>query len=194
MFFRLIKNLLLFINFSHKKYPVKIIGLWFLLSVQFVSYSQQISEFEAKSAFILKITNFIEWPEEVIEHSSEFTILIYGDSPLNKILASDIKKSDLKIKNKKVIVKGITDIREIKDCQILFISSSEKYELRKILKAIEKSPILTMGDTEGFDQWGIMINIFIKNSIQFNVNKKFADLSDIYISSKLLVHANNVIR
>jgi hypothetical protein len=117
-----------------------------------------------------------------------------GETPIENILISKTKTSDTKIKSKKIIVKRISTLKEINNCQILFISSSEKYELTKILKSVNKLPILTIGDTEGYSQRGVMINIFIDKSIQFDVNKINADLSGIYISSKLLVHAQNVIK
>jgi hypothetical protein len=157
-------------------------------------FGQQISEYEAKAVFLIKIPNFIEWPEKVLSQTSEFIICIYGQDPIEENLRSKIKNSDLKIKNKRVIVKRITNIRDINNCHMLFITSSEKYELAKILKAVKNKPILTIGDTGGFVDRGVMIYMYIDETIKFKVNKISADKSGIYISSKLLVHAEEVIK
>jgi hypothetical protein len=177
-----------------KKHLFQISGIIFFLLILNNINGQQISEYEAKSAFLLKITNFIDWPESVNKQMPDFTILVLGEDPIEKILTSKLKGPEIKIKNKKVIIRRILSIQEINNCQILFISSSEKYELNKILKAVKKLPILTIGDTDGFAERGVMINMFVEESLNFKANKKIADESGIYISSKLLVHAKKVIQ
>jgi hypothetical protein len=173
-----------------------IVNLGILLSIiiPLECQAQQVSEYEAKSAFMLKITPFIEWPENSLKQNSNFTICILGEDPIESILSNKIKTSEYKIKNKTVIVKRISNAKEAIGSQILFISSTERYDLSKIIKTIKSYPILTIGDTEGYTERGIMINMYIEGSIKFNVNKLSAEESGIYISSKLLAHAENVIK
>lgn len=157
-------------------------------------FSQQIGEYEAKSAFILKATGFIDWPEKVIQQNTDFVIAILGKDPVERVLTEKIKNSGYKIKHKPVIIRNISSVSEAKGAFILFIASSEKYDLNKILRESRNFQLLTVGDTEGFCERGVMINIFIEGSIKFNVNKKAAEESGIYISSKLLAHAEKVIK
>jgi hypothetical protein len=163
----------------------------------FISHScfcQQISEYEAKGAFIIKVAGFIEWPENIDNQNQNFTISIIGDDPIEKILSNKIKNASLKIKGKNVILKKINSAKEAEGSQILFISSTEKYDLNKILKITKAFQILTIGDTESYAENGVMINMFIDESLKFSVNKASAEECGIYISSKLLAHAKSVIR
>jgi hypothetical protein len=190
MMLRNFRNLFQSINAN---YLGKAVGLVIFIISPFNLFCQQVGEYEAKSAFLIKITNFVEWPETVLNQSTDFTIMILGESPIELILKR-MKDDDTKIKNKKIVIKKASNIEEIKKCQILFISSSKKHDLTKILKSIDKLPVLTIGDTEGYSERGVMINMFVEKSIKFDVNKVNADLSGIYVSSKLLVHARNVIK
>jgi hypothetical protein len=185
-----------FLNLFHSiiaNYLIKIGLLISSIIIPFNLFCQQVGEYEAKSAFLIKIANFIEWPETVLNQNADFTIMILGESPIEMILKK-LKDNDTKIKNRKLVIKNISKIEEIKNCQILFISSTKKHDLTKILKSLNKLPVLTIGDTEGYSEQGVMINMFIEKSIKFDVNKANADLSGIYVSSKLLVHARNVIK
>jgi hypothetical protein len=172
--------------------PFIIICISFFISTTCIA--QQISEYEAKSAFIIKVAGFIEWPEKLINQNPNFIICILGNDPIEKVLDNKIKNAGLKIKGKNVVLKKINTAKEAEGSNILFISSSEKYDLNKIIKTIKTHSILTIGDSEGFTENGVMINMFVDESLKFNVNKIAAEESGIYISSKLLAHAKKVIK
>jgi hypothetical protein len=178
----------------NKKWKHQIIGLMIILFVSVNGFAQQNYENETKSAFILKISGFVEWPQASIINNPNFNIYILGDSPIEKILISKVKTSGLKIKNKIVNVKRISSAKEATNCQILFISSSEKNKLPLILKVINKSSILTISDTQGFSESGVMVNLFMNGQLSFVINKKTAEASGIYISSKILAYAKSVIK
>ena len=165
-----------------------------LLTSYLKSFSQQISEYDAKTAFIIKVAGFVEWPENSMNKSSNFTISFIGNDPIEKVLNNKIKNAGLKIKGKNVVFKKINSAKEAEGSQILFIASSEKYDLYKIIKTIKSFPVLTIGDSEGFTENGVMINMFVDESLKFDVNKIATDESGIYISSKLLAHAMKVIK
>jgi hypothetical protein len=52
---------------------------------------------------------------------------------------------------------------------------------------LEGSYILTIGDTEGFGEKGVMINFIIRdNKVRFEINPEAARRAGLTISSKLL--------
>ena len=158
--------------------------------------AQTAKEYELKSAFLLHVANFVEWPKnsKVNNKNEEFVIGVFGDDPFDNILKEAIKTKKKVIKGKKISIKLVNRIDDVKETDILFISSSEKYNLSKILKQTEKYPVLTIGDTKGYAERGIMINIFISNNyLKFDINSKAYKKSNFYISSKLLSHAKKVI-
>ncbi len=157
--------------------------------------AQEIDEYLIKSAFIIRISVFIDWPENstFINKNGDIVIAIIGDDPFNGKLQSIYKSR--KIKNKNIIVKTISKIEEIDVSDILFISNSEKYNLPKIIQHVKNKPILTLSDTKTFVDKGVMINMYIDGgNLAFDVNLKQSNESKIYISSKLLVNANKVIK
>jgi len=162
-------------------------------------YSQTTNEYTLKSVFVLRVANFVDWPEnsKVNDPDEDFVIAIFGEDPFDGLLEAAIKSRKLKIKNKNVVVKRITKTSEINHSDILFISSSEKYNLSKIIDYTKKLPILTIGDTKGYVERGVMVNMFIDDvylNLSFDVNMNYVKLANIYISSKLLVNAVRVIK
>jgi hypothetical protein len=76
---------------------------------------------------------------------------------------------------------------------MLFISDSEKDNLSQILETVKGTPTLTIGDTKGFAQQGIMINFVMEqNKVGFEINTESARRAKIIISSKLLKLAKTI--
>ena len=145
---------------------------------------RKLGEYEVKAVFIYNLAKFIEWPDKSLDNSSTLTVYILGDDPFGTDL--DAIRDKL-IKGKRVVIKQIDSPDDLKNANILFISSSEKERLRDILKSISGLPILTVGDTKSFAQRGVMVNFYLENSkIRFEINLEAANLAGLKISSNLL--------
>jgi hypothetical protein len=82
---------------------------------------------------------------------------------------------------------------DVRDCNILFISSSEIAHTDEIFHLVKSLPILTIGETPGFAQRGGIINFIVEdNKVRFEVNVDAAKQADINISSRLLTLAKIV--
>jgi len=144
-------------------------------------------EYALKAAFIEKFPRFISWPHNnsTQEPDTVFNICVIGKNPFNGML--DKVASISTIKNNPVLVKQITVIDKISRCQILFIATTTNDRLRKILAQTKGQPILTISDTTGYAQHGVLINFYPrKNSIGFEINKRASEQSRLSISSRLL--------
>ena len=144
-------------------------------------------EYALKAAFIEKFTRFINWPLDSPVHKPDtiFSICVTGKNPFNGVLEKIARLST--IKNKPVQVKQIDVIDNIGECQILFIAATKNITLKKILQKTKGQPILTISDTPGYAQLGIMINFYPRdNSIGFEINKQASEMSRLAISSRLL--------
>ena len=150
------------------------------------------SEYEVKAAFLYNVGKFVEWPKNGSENNAFLTLCVLGYDPFQEKLAALEGKT---IKGKKIIVKRIAFVSEAKNCDILFISSSEKTRISQIVKELANQPILTVGDTDSFAEKGVMINFYIENDrIKFTINTKAAERSDVKIHSNLLRLAKIVSR
>jgi len=171
-----------------------------VLLLLFSSFSsvkaQNIEEYALKKVMIFKITTLIEWPEnsKVSSTNDPVVISIIGENPFKGQLKK-LADSNRKIKKKQVTVRYIQNPEEIAGSDILFISSSERYDISKILKYIQNKPILTIGDTKGYVEKGVMIEFALySGKMRIKINKKQADKSKIYINSQLLGNAFKVVR
>jgi len=117
-----------------------------------------------------------------------------GNDPFGATL--DRIVADKKISGRVISVKRVKwskDFKELKDCNILFISSSEKEHIDSVVEAMKGLPILTIGDAPGFAKRGGIINFTLEdNKVRFEVNVEAAKHADLTISSRLLTLAKIV--
>ena len=157
-------------------------GLLLVLSV----FAQQ-SEYTMKAVFLEHFTRFIEWPETsgLADATTPFYVAVIGENPFGSIL--DQIYAEQKIKNKEVRILYVSTPAEIPHCHILFISNSHKELLPEILSRTKKKPILTVGDTKGFAEDGVLINFYLaENKIKFEINEKAVHDSGLVMSYRLL--------
>lgn len=147
----------------------------------------QQSEYTIKAVFLEHFTRFVEWPEsfEITDTSYPFYVAVIGENPFGSIL--DQVYADQKIKNREVEIQYISTLDEISDCHILFISSSNKKILPEILSRTRDKPILTVSDTNGFAENGVLINFYLDgNKIKFEINERAVHESGLVMSYRLL--------
>lgn len=152
-----------------------------LLVFQLNGFSQT-TEYMLKAGFLEKFARFTEWPNI---NKTEFKICVLGKNPFKKDL--DKMYAKVKIKNLAVKLEYIENINELKNPDILFISSSERSNLSEILNQIKEKPILTVSDTRGFAQKGVIINFYetAQGTIHFEINK--STLSDSGLQMDLML-------
>jgi hypothetical protein len=145
--------------------------------------SPDAGEYQVKAAFLYNFAKFVEWPPDSFsDGSAPLRICVLGQDPFGQELRD--------ITSKKTV-----NGRELaRTCHILFIASSEKAHLNRILESLRGADLLTVGDTKGFVQRGGVINFVLEdNRVLFEVNRKAADQARLKISSKLLNVAKLVI-
>lgn len=153
--------------------------------------SAPFKEYDIKAAFVYNFIKFVEWPENLVNTSGKILIAILGRDPfegkLDKLIAG---KS---VKNRKLTVDRYSDIRQIQFCHVLFISNSEKRDLRSIFAAIGNKNFLTIGESSNFlKRGGIIKFLEYDNKIRFEINLQKAHASQLKISSRLLRLADNL--
>jgi hypothetical protein len=146
----------------------------------------QPSEYEVKAAFLFNFAKFVDWPPEVFaDTNSPIVVGVLGTN----VFGNDLEKTirDRKVNNRSFQFRNYTSITEATNCQILFVSPSEKTEFPKIMGALHNASVLTVSETDGFIQAGGMINFLIQdNKIRFQISDEAAKKGRLKISSKLL--------
>jgi YfiR/HmsC-like len=153
------------------------------------------SEYLIKAGFIFNFAKFVEWPTTAFaQPDSPIVIGVLGTDPFGTIIDQIVK--DKKIGTRGFVVKRLkwgTDVRDLRDCKILFVSASEKAHMDEVVQIVRGLPILTVGETPGFAERGGIIRFTVEdNRVRFEVNVEAAHQADLTISSRLLTLARIV--
>ncbi len=169
-------------RFSYTRLSAVIV-LCFLILPTMASYGQDDFVSQLMAQFIERFSRFIEWPAD--DPSQPFVIGVIGDSPIRPALVG--LAGQARIKGKAIEVRDIANMSDIDNCQILFISRSERNRLSDILARARNKPILTVGDTRGFARAGVMINFDNDgDEIRFKINESAATSTGLRLAPKLL--------
>ena len=142
------------------------------------------TEYEVKAAFIHNVTKYTEWPSVPAYTANTLRLCVIGQNPFGIALDT--------LKNKKVggmawEIVPVGSVTSPKECRVLFIAVSESGNLRQILDGIKGSTVLTIGDTEGYAEQGVMVNFYLEDEmVRIEVNTDAAKRAGLNISSQLL--------
>lgn len=166
--------------------PIMVLAAIISLSFNSLAQDQQPSEYEVKAAFLFNFAKFIDWPPEVFaDTNSPIVVGVLGKNVFGNNLEKTIR--DRKVNNRSFQFRNYTSITEATNCQILFVSPSEKADFPKIVGTLQNASVLTVSETDGFIQAGGMINFLIQdNKIRFQISDETAKKARLKISSKLL--------
>ena len=139
---------------------------------------------ELKAQYIERFAGFIEWPAGSVSEASSFVIGVIGRTELTTTLGGLARRTT--IKGKSIEVLEVSNLGQADTCQILFIARSERGRLTEILGQIRRRPVLTVGDTDGFANRGVMINFLEGESLRFEINQVAAETAGLRLSEKLL--------
>jgi hypothetical protein len=122
---------------------------------------QKYSEYEVKLAYLYQIVRYVNWPT-ISESEGDFVMGFYGDYDFGDL--PERMYSSRKFKNKDCKVIDVKTIEQAKQCNVIFIVGVKKFDALNIIKAVEKYPVLTVGDElNGFCKIGGMINFTDKS-------------------------------
>lgn len=149
------------------------------------------NEYEVKAAFLYNLARMVDWPnEDDLDRDSPFIWCFLGEDYFENALDS-IK--DKPVKKHSLLIKKDILLSEVNQCQLLFISKSEKKNFSRILSVVERLPILTVGDIDGFVEQGGMVTLMEdEQRIQIQVNLAAVEAAKLKVSSRLLSLADIV--
>jgi hypothetical protein len=166
--------------------------LFFVIFGKGIVFSQQITEYELKAAYLFNFTKFVSWPAPtyIVWSNNDAAITnyigIFGENPFGNILEQFTEQKNSRVR--KWVIKYYKKIEDIDTCNILFISNFKTTEVMKLMKFIEGKTILTIGDNiDNFCQIGGIINFQPPTSSKpFEINNNAAIRANLKISPKLL--------
>ena len=142
-------------------------------------------EYSLKAQYLERFIRFISWPEMAIEEPRKFVIAVIGGNPFDPYLSE--LAAERRIKDREVEIWIIDHVAQIDGCDVLFIASSERKQLERILETTKDTAILTVSENPGFAARGVHINFFTEDQyIRFEINVKALKSAGLEPSSRLL--------
>ena len=150
------------------------------------------SEYQVKAAFLFNFAKFVDWPVDTYPSpQSAFAICVLGDDPFGALLDNTLAGKSLG--THPVVPRRIKEFNELRHCQIVFVSSSERQNYTQIVETARGSRVLLVGETEGFAASGGAVEFTLEsNHVRFAINPEAAQRAGLTLSSKLLMLAHIV--
>lgn len=150
-------------------------------------------EYEIKARFLLQFPEFISWPAAagLQDPAKPFVILVLGVSPFGDRL--DSAAAGRKVQGHPVAVRYAKDAAAMEGCQMVFICASERGRLGALVAQAEAHGALTVADSDGFAERGVMINLIIESNLpRFEINRGAAKAAGLSFNAQILGLARRV--
>ena len=144
------------------------------------------TEYQIKAAFLYNFVKFVDWPTQAYAGPTSPTVIgILGENMFGHNLEQAIHNKV--IHHHSLQFKQFDSAAEVTNCQVLFISASERNRFPQILAALRGKSILTVSESGHFIPDGGMINfIIVDRKVRFQINNRAARQAGLIISSDLL--------
>lgn len=164
----------------------------FVVGFDCQAQSSQPTKYQLEAAFIYNFARFVDWPTQAFTGASSPMIIgVLGKNRFGTDLAQAI--SGKMIEGHPLQFRECASLAQATNCQVLFISDSEKSHFSKIISGLGGASILTVSETDDFIAAGGMINMrIVDDKMRFDINNSVAKSAGLTISSKLLSLAVSV--
>ncbi len=144
------------------------------------------SELEVKAAFLLNFLKFVEWPaDRLSDPAAPYVIAVIGEDALGTTLLGTT--SGKTIGTRAVQVQVVARASDVTTAHLVFIAASEQRQLPAILRELDGRGVLTVGDTPGFAESGVVLNLVTQDHrVRFEANTAAAARARLRLSSHLL--------
>lgn len=174
---------------TRRCFAQKLFIFFFLMVITFaffpVDAQSQAPEYKVKAAFLYNFAKFVEWPAETLAKDPSFVIGIVGEDPFGKLI--DEAVAGKTVRDKPIVVKRFSRIEDAAGAHILFISNSEAEHVPRIVKQLNRAPVLTVSDINRFAERGGMVQLETEQSrVRFAINIAAVERAGLKPSSQLL--------
>lgn len=166
--------------------PRRVLILLLLVITTLHGKAEVASPYQLKAAFIYNFLKFIDWPADSLpQENGPFVVGILGRDPFGSTIDNALKGRS--VKGRVIEVRRLEDVDSPVQCQVLFVSSSERRRFKQIFRQTSGKPVLTIGESEEFAVTGGIINFVTEeNRIRFQINVDAIKQSKLKADAQLL--------
>jgi hypothetical protein len=141
-------------------------------------------EYAVKAAFIHNFAQFVAWPDDEGMAANRLNLCIVGLDPFGDALDAIRDKT---VGGRYWEIRSVRAADDLTECRVAFVAASEMERLDGIRKKIAGRAVLTIGDSAGFAERGIMINFYLEErKVRFEINVAAVRQAGLTISSQVL--------
>ena len=174
---------------SIAEYSRAVIALVLLGLTPLAHAQRQAPEPELKAAILVNMLLFVDWPTPAGRSPDRLTVCYLAASPVATALAQ-LGGKLLKGQPLQVVR---ADVTALGDCQVLYLSPTDAAGLPRTVSSQPASGILLVGDSPGYLQHGVMLNLEIDGGrVVFDIDLRSTRQAGLTVSSKVLRLARHV--
>jgi YfiR/HmsC-like len=160
------------------------------LAERSVPAQQPPTEYQVKAAYLFNFLKFVEWPDDK-DAQGRWVIGVAGSSPIADDLTQLVSAKS--VLGRELEIRNFQPAEDMRGCNILFISGSERKRLPSILAGLRGSSVLTVADMDNFVESGGMIQFVMEDSrVRLAIDVGATSHARLKVSSKLLSLARAV--
>ncbi len=172
-----------------RRRPASALGLLLLFTCAQTAYSQALTEYRLKAAFLYNFALFTDWPPGT---GGALNLCVYGADPFGREIDA---LQDKPVGERYLVVRRTPAGGSLEACQIVFISPSAIAGLPQVLGELHGRAALTVADSPDAARQGVALNMSVaENKVSFEANLSAARGAGLNLSSKLLRLATQVIQ
>ena len=136
-----------------------------------------------KALFLYNFIKNVEWPQSAKQ--GDLIIGIFGNNPITKEL--ETITSSQKAGNQSMKVKVFSNVEEISNCQILYVSPGKGSAIPQLISKTNGYSTLVVSDSKGGIQQGSGINFLLDgDKLKFEISKHNIESRGLKVSANLL--------
>ncbi len=142
-------------------------------------------EYHLKTAFLYNFAKFVKWPSKSFDgKDAPFLLGVLNEQPLEDGLRVIRGR---KLRGRSIVVKTCYSPRDVRDCHMVFLNSTDSMEIAGFLNQSRGHPVLTVGDTPDFAESGGIIRFYVESDkLRFEINDEAARKAGLRVSAQLL--------
>ncbi|MCX7087819.1 MAG: YfiR family protein [Methylococcales bacterium] len=148
-------------------------------------FADATQEYTVKAAMALNLARFTDWPDSALKaDDSVINLCVLGD---NVVQDAFLQMDQKKVGHRTLSVIYLSRLRNVDDCQVLYISGLEKNIIIQLLSEIKHKPILTIGEERTVVDYDGMVNLdTLSGKINIQINLDATKQAGLTISARVL--------
>lgn len=168
----------------------KLVALGLLVIAPLALAQRQAPEPELKAAILANMLLFVDWPAQGAQAPNRLTVCYLDAGPV----AAALLQLDGKVLKGKPLHVVRVDAATISGCHALYVSPLDAASLPLVVPSLRASGILLVGDSPGYLQRGVMLNLEIDGGrVAFDIDLRSIRHAGLSVSSKVLRLARQVL-